>query len=103
MKKEISKQKNAIEDNMRPEYDFSKMAGGVRGKYFRDYRKGHKVVIHKTDGTTEVQYFKLEDGAVMLDSDVRKYFPDSEAVNDALRCLIPIMRGKQKAKQKNLV
>lgn len=102
MKKGISKQKNSIEDSMRPEYDFSKMTGGVRGKYYRDYRKGHKVVIHKTDGTAEVQYFKLEDGAVMLDADVRKYFPDSEAVNDALRCLIPIVHGKVKTKQKNL-
>jgi hypothetical protein len=49
----------------------------------------------KADGSTSVQYFKLEDGAVMLEADVRRYFPDSESVNKALRSLIEIMsRGR---------
>ena len=72
-----------------PEYDFSK---GVRGKHFKSYRKGHSVKILKTDGSTEVRYFKLEDGAVMLEPQIREYFPDSESVNKALRCLIPLMK-----------
>ena len=76
---------------MQPEYDFDSMAGGVRGKYYRAYRAGHTVHIHKEDGTIETQYFTLEDGAVMLEPDVRQYFPDSEAVNKALRCLIPLL------------
>ena len=29
--------------------------------------------------------------AVMLDPDVRKYFPDPESVNHALRCLVPLL------------
>jgi len=58
------------------------------------YRKGHEVKIHKTDGTTVVQCFKLEEGAVMLESDVRKYFPDSNAVNRVLRSLIQIIPEK---------
>jgi len=33
----------------------------ARGKYYKAYRAGHKVVILKEDGTTSVQYFKLED------------------------------------------
>jgi len=45
---------------MRPEYDFSSMKGAVRGKYYKAYRAGHKVVIHKENGTVSVQYFKLE-------------------------------------------
>lgn len=94
MKKEVSKGVDLEEDEMRPEYDFSNMAGGVRGKYYEAYRAGHTVKIHKADGTTVVQHFKLEDGAVMLDADVQKYFPDSEAVNNALRCLIPLLKGK---------
>ncbi len=73
-------------DNM--EYDFTKMKGGIRGKYYQVYRKGHTVNIHHSDGTTTIQHFKLEDGAVMLDPDVREYFPNSEAVNSALRRLI---------------
>jgi hypothetical protein len=71
------------------EYDFSK---GVRGKHFNAYRKGHAVKILKADGSCEVKYFKLEDGAVMLEPQIREYFPDSESVNKALRCLIPLMK-----------
>ena len=93
MKKTVSKVISAKED-MRSEYDFSSMKGAVRGKYYKAYRDGHKVVIHKEDGTNSVQYFKLEDGAVMLEPDVRKYFSDSESVNRALRALIAILPSK---------
>ncbi len=101
MKKEIPEQLEMDTDDMRPEYDFANMAGGVRGKYYKDYRAGHTVKIHKTDGTTLVQHFKLEEGAVMLEPDIRKYFPDSEAVNDALRCLIPLLSKRGRTKRKN--
>jgi hypothetical protein len=66
------------------------MKGGVRGKYYKAYRAGHTVKVHKADGTMIVQHFQLEDSAVLLEPDVREYFPDSEAVNKALRCLIPL-------------
>jgi hypothetical protein len=102
MKKAISKRVDLKNEDMRPEYDFSTMPGGVRGKYYKAYRAGHTVKIHKADGTTVVQHFKLEDGAVMLESDVRKYFPDSEAVNNALRCLIPLMQRKREVKLKKV-
>ena len=72
-------------NRMREEYDFS---GGVRGKHFKAYREGHTVRIHKEDDTTSVRYFTQEDGAVMLDPDVKAHFPDSESVNKALRSLI---------------
>lgn len=98
MKKEISKQLAMDTSDMRPEYDFTKMTGGVRGKYYKDYRAGHTVKIHKADGTTLVQHFKLEEGAVMLEPDIRKYFPDSEAVNNALRCLIPLLPKRRRTK-----
>jgi len=91
MRKEITKQASAENDDMRPEYDFKSMKGGVRGKYYKAYRAGHTVKVHKADGTTIVQHFQLEDGAVLLEPDVRAYFPDSEAVNTALRSLITLM------------
>jgi hypothetical protein len=50
---------------MRPEYD---LRGGVRGKYYQQYREGTNVVL--------------------LDSDVAAVFRDSESVNQALRVLI---------------
>jgi hypothetical protein len=79
---------------MRAEYDFR---GGTRGKHHEAYRQGHTVEIHKEDGTVDLHYFTLEEGAVMLEPDVREYFPDSEAVNRALRSLIDLIPGKEKA------
>lgn len=94
MKKEKNTKSQKLEnDEMLPEYNFS---GGVRGKHFKAYRRGHKVTIHKSNGTTEVQHFKLEEGAVMLEPDVREYFPDSETVNNALRGLISLLPKKSK-------
>ncbi len=83
-----------IEDEgMQPEYDFS---GGVRGKHFRAYREGHTVTVHKEDGTTVTQQFKPDADAIILEPDVQEYFPDSEAVNRALRSLIALIPQKQK-------
>ena len=58
---------------MLEEYDFSK---GVRGQYAKRYAKGTNVVV--------------------LDPDVAKVFPSSEAVNDALRTLAEIAKKKAK-------
>jgi hypothetical protein len=77
--------KSSKTSDMRKEYDFS---GGVRGKHYKAYREGHTVRIHKENGTTSVQYFSQEDGAIMLDPDVKRYFPDAESVNTALRSII---------------
>ena len=73
------------DEDMRDEYDFSQ---GARGKHYKAYREGHTVRVHGEDGEVSVQYFTQEDGAVMLDPDVRARFPDSESVNKALRSLI---------------
>ncbi|MDQ3252465.1 MAG: hypothetical protein M3R15_00945, partial [Acidobacteriota bacterium] len=56
------------EDDLRPEYDFPQMKGGVRGKYVERYREGTNLVL--------------------LDPDVAAAFPDAKAVNDALRLLL---------------
>jgi hypothetical protein len=80
-------EKEPIEE-MLPEYDFSGKKG-VRGKYYRAYRQGHSVRIHRANGTVSVKSFTLADGAVMLEPDVKKHFPDSRSVNKALRALIP--------------
>jgi hypothetical protein len=79
-------------DDMLPECDF---AGGVRGRHYVSCREGHTVEVHKADGTTDVDYFTLEDGAVMLEPDVRQYFPDSDAVNRRLRVLISLVPEKR--------
>lgn len=79
---------NAQDDEMQPEYNFS---GGVRGKHYEAYQRGYKITIHKADGTIEERDFVLPEGAVILDPDVRAYFPDAESVNDTLRGLIKLI------------
>ena len=63
------------EEEMRPEYDFSQMKGGVRGKYSERYREGTNLVL--------------------LDPDVAAAFPDAKAVNDALRQLLEEKQSPQ--------
>lgn len=82
--------KNKSENDMLPEYDF-KGKKGIRGKYHQAYSQGHTVRIREDDGTVTVHYFTLEEGAVMLDPDVREFFPTSESVNNTLRSLIAII------------
>ncbi len=70
---------------MKNEYNFS---GGERGKHYKAYREGHKVHITREDGSESVQYFTREEGSVMLDPDLKSYYPDDESVNRALRSLV---------------
>ena len=66
-------------DEMREEYDFSSMKGGVRGKYAKAFSH---------TATT-----------VLLDSDVAEIFPDSQSVNEALRTLARALRKDHKNAQ----
>ena len=97
MKKRESEQTPAEGEEMRPEYDFEQMVGEARGAYYKRYRDGHAVTVHHEDGGRSVQHFTLEDGAVLLEPDVREYFPDSDAVNKALRALIELIPEREKA------
>ncbi len=81
--------KPADNDEMLPEYNFSGKKG-VRGKHAKALRAGYTVTIHKEDGTVLVQNVAPQENAVILDPDVRAYFPDSESVNNALRSLIAL-------------
>jgi alpha-beta hydrolase superfamily lysophospholipase len=60
--------KQESEDDLRREYDFSSMAGGVRGKDPRRFQAGVKLVL--------------------LDPEVASAFPTDRAVNDALRSVM---------------
>lgn len=76
MKKDRAKRAtpDADRDTMRPEYDFSK---GVRGVTATRYREGTNVIV--------------------LDPSVMDVFPDSDAVNEALRALAPVLRRRKRA------
>ena len=86
MKKIIDSEKN------RP-VDFS---GGVRGKHCAEYRRGHTVKVRQDDGTITVQKFVPDSDAVVIDRDVRDYFPDAASINNALRAIIGIIPHKQR-------
>jgi len=66
MKKATNKGKRT--DEPRPEYDLAQLKDAVRGKYLQRYRSGTNLVL--------------------LSPDVAEYFPDTQAVNSALRTLI---------------
>jgi len=76
------------DDELRAEYDFR---SAVRSKHYKPLHEGYTVQIHKADGTTIVQHVTLEEGAVLLEPDVRQVFPNSLAVNQALRSLITLL------------
>jgi hypothetical protein len=56
------------EDDLRPEYDLSKLKGAVRGKYAERFRAGTNLAL--------------------LSPDVRAAFPTDDAVNQALRSMM---------------
>ncbi len=93
MKKASVKAAQAGND-MRAEYNFT---GGVRGKHYHAMQAGYTITIYKADGTTLIKEVKPKAGAVVLEPDVREYFPDSASVNTALRSLIRLIPGKRKA------
>jgi len=97
MKKVVTKMVQMEDSDMRTEYDFT---GGVRGKHYRAMQAGYTITIHKEDGTTVVKDVMPKEGAVVLEPDIRAYFSDSESVNRALRCLIPLLPKKCKGKPK---
>jgi hypothetical protein len=68
------KYKKEHDDDLRPEYDLSKLKGGIKGKYAKKFKKGTNLVL--------------------LSPDVAKYFPDDQSVNAALRSLVDIAKNQ---------
>ena len=74
MKKKTDKRERR--DELRREYDLSKLKGAVRGKYLARYRAGTNLVL--------------------LSPDVAEHFPDAKSVNTALPALISVARGPRR-------
>ncbi len=71
-----------------------------RGRYYDALQQGHSVRIREEDGATTIQYYQLDEGTVMLDPDVREYFPDAKSVNAALRSLIALIPSRQSSRRR---
>ena len=95
MNKAMNKIAQRKNNNMRADYDFT---GGVRGKHYKAMRTGYTITIHKPNGKTIVKDVVPKGDAVLLEPDVQAHFPDSKSVNKALRCLIPLLPKKHRAK-----
>ena len=65
MKKASAK---TLDNDMRPEYDLSKLKGGVRGKYYRQAIAGTNLML--------------------IEPELAEVFGDAESVNRALRLLV---------------
>jgi hypothetical protein len=59
---------HSLDDDLRPEYDLSKLKEGVRGKYYRQ-------AVAATN-------------LVLIEPDLAQVFGDAESVNRALRLLV---------------
>ena len=66
--RENNMKQDEIKDELRSEYDLSKLKGRVRGKYVERFEQGTNLVL--------------------LEPDVAEFFHNSEEVNEALRKLI---------------
>ncbi|MGA8030539.1 MAG: hypothetical protein WB992_25630 [Bryobacteraceae bacterium] len=67
-------------DELRQEYDLSHLKAGVRGKYYRRAMAGTNLVL--------------------IEPELASVFPDSEAVNRALRLLTDAARTAAKPKRR---
>nr|HEV7952536.1 hypothetical protein [Candidatus Acidoferrales bacterium] len=65
-----------MKDELRREYDLTKLKGGIRGKYVARYRNGTNLVL--------------------LSPEIAKYFPDEQSVNTALRSVIRVAKGSMR-------
>ena len=69
----MKKAQDTLNDDLRPEYDFASMKGGVRGKYVKRFREGANIVL--------------------LDPEMAEAFPTEDAVNEALRGVLNTTRA----------
>ena len=69
----MSKASRRDDNDLRAEYDFASMKGGVRGKYVARLRKGSNLVL--------------------LEPEVAAAFPSADAVNEALRGVLNTTRA----------
>jgi hypothetical protein len=64
--------KTGKRDEMRKEYKREDLGKGIRGRYYKEYKKGTNLVL--------------------LSPDVAKAFPNDDSVNEALRGLMKIAK-----------
>ena len=79
----MKKGKRANSTELLPEYDFSSMRGGVRGKYAARLKKGSNLVL--------------------LEPDVASAFPTEAAANEALRAVLKASQVVRRRRPNRLI
>ena len=69
----MKKTNQIFTDDLRPEYNFASMKGGIRGKYTRRAREGSNIVV--------------------IEPEVTDAFPTEQAVNEALKGVLNTTRA----------
>jgi hypothetical protein len=69
----MKKRNRSLNDDLRPEYDFVSMKGGVRGKYARRLRQSTNIVL--------------------IEPEVADAFPTERTVNEALKGVLNTTRA----------
>ena len=69
----MKKTTQTLTDDLRPEYDFASMKGGIRGKYLRRAREGTNIVL--------------------IEPEVTDACPTEQAVNEALKGVLNTTRA----------
>ncbi len=65
---------NSTKDDLRPEYNLNELTGGVHGQYRKGYEESSNIVV--------------------IEPDLAEAFPNTKAVNDALRELLKLRKAK---------
>lgn len=73
----MKKSDRSKDDDVRSEYDFAAMKGGVRGKYVARLRKGSNIVV--------------------LDPEIAAAFPSAASVNEALRGMLDTTKAVRRS------
>ncbi len=75
----MKKARRKQSDELRPEYDFASMEGGVRGKYASRFKEGTNLIL--------------------LDEDLVDAFPSDADVNEALRAVLRVAKRVSEKKK----
>jgi len=65
---------SSTKDDLRPEYNLAELKGGTRGRYRKGYEESSNVVV--------------------IEPDLAEAFPNTKAVNNALRELLKLRKAR---------
>ena len=59
------KKEYELEDDLREEYDLSRLKNPVRGKYYQRYREGYTITVNYKNSTKTVEYLPPQNDPII--------------------------------------